>query len=333
MHRRTFVTLSAIALAFAALAAAPAVPGCAAPRPQPAVAPPPAPDVTFTVLTPTGAPAAGAKLSWTHGPSALFGCAGGLPIYEASGTAITDAAGQARLPGGSAYQVLAAGDLGARALDVLRRGELAKTVVLLPGVAVDIELTCGGQPCGQVDARGHISRNGVECKLAFYSPPDKPATLQIANMPPPDKPATLRIANMPQGELELRIQTDRWTPREGLLVHRTPLTADLRAVLDVPIIGGPHAQQGSVHFPDGAPPGGPSHYTTVRAACDNGVERHASPDPANGAFTLTALPDVPCRVSATHSGTRPGRWLAPAVKVIPGAGAAVRLELQPAPSK
>jgi hypothetical protein len=138
----------------------------------------------------------------------------------------------------------------------------------------------------------------------------------------------LATAKLPQGELELKIQTDRWTPREGRLVHRTRLTADLRTVLDVPIIGGPHALDGSVRFPDGAPPGGQSHYTTVQVACDNGLARHTWPEPSTGAFTVTALAQVPCRISATHSGARPGRWRAPAVNVLPGSGAAARLVLQ-----
>ena len=254
------------------------------------------------------------QFSWATGRSPLFGCGGGLPIYTQAGTSTTDAMGQGRLEGGYPYTVLVVGDGGERALDWLRPGDVAKTVSLLPAVDLDIELTCGGQPCHEVDARGQIARNGGECALAFY--------------PPKGGPMRLEIAKVPQGELELQIQTDRWTPREGRLVHRTPLAADLRTVLDVPIIGGPHALHGSVRFPDGAPPGGQSHYTTVRVSCDNGLERHTSPEPSNGAFTVTALSPVPCRIWAEHAGARAGRWLAPAVNVIPGSGTAARLVLQ-----
>lgn len=276
------------------------------------------------VVDEAGQPVSGVKVYWTA-PGPVFHCAVSVDplqssyFYRPSGEATTNARGEARLrvSGASAderYQLLAIGPDGGKTLGSLGPTESTKVLRLLPVVRINLALRCGGGACGGADGYGSIVRDGGSC------------TFLVRRGVPEDVDG----ARLPQGDLELNLHSDVDSPREARVVYRSPLRSDLRATVELPIVGGPHELVGSALLPDGSACGGDFQLTMVSLECPSGLRRLASAEPSTGAFRLTALSPEPCVVSAVCNG-REGQWLSAPVSVSPGSTPSLTILLEPSP--
>ncbi|MGM0558945.1 MAG: carboxypeptidase-like regulatory domain-containing protein [Myxococcota bacterium] len=280
------------------------------------------PDTTVTVVDASGAPIEGAEVYWYERGNPPFICSvEEEPLrqgYVRSGHGVTGPDGRADIGAGvfgsRPLVIQIVGPDGSRTLGSIPAGEEASIAVRETAELV-LTTRCTGGSCGEISAWGDINHEGGECMI-------KPSDATEGKVGP---------IQVPRGTLTITLRAKRGTPEEALGRFTFDVKDDVNRTVELATIGGGERLEGTVTFPDGDPPGGEDYYSPVEIECENGLSRITHADPSTGAFVFDALPSDDCQVTATHAGSRPGRWTGPPIEVQPAEQESVEIEMKSKP--